>query len=439
MNKIENVLKKNEKKNEKNNKLLEKIENNQKYFELIKKSEMKTDLYNTIDNLISFFETIIGKDININNENLYLKQNVFIINHNYRGLPRSDIITYTENENKVLFKKDDQYFKQNIFYFWDKIHNLTMYYNAQDYNYLGYKEQGKDYVHILGSGCSLQIKLAIKNKLMFLGYNYLNYKIPENIMNLLKTSDSNNLKKAGSKLINFIADITRDRIINIKNTLINIQKIFYQIKNNKNISDNKTSLFKIHPITKKYLGKFKYIETKTSSKFFNKVNEIISSAFFKPIDPTTLITYEKNYLYVGNIIKLQNSDHVLISYMCNEIKDLINANNDTFTKTNLIYLFSNIINYEFNFHNLREKASSNSEVKQFTLAESSFYNIIDSNESDIFKDLSDEDKEKINDENYDEKEMNDALDVDIGDVEEDGEDYSGEQLSRQYFTGEIEL
>ena len=119
--------------------------------------------------------------------------------------------------------------------------------------------------------------------------------------------------------------------------------------------------------------------------------------------------------------------------------DLINANNDTFTKTNLIYLFSNIINYEFNFYNLREKASSNSEVKKFTLTESSFYNIIDANESDIFKDLSEEEKVKISDENYDEKEMNDALDVDIGDVEEDGEDYSGEQLSRQYFTGEIEL
>jgi hypothetical protein len=124
--------------------------------------------------------------------------------------------------------------------------------------------------------------------------------------------------------------------------------------------------------------------------------------------------------------------------MCNEIKDLINANNDTFTKTNLIYLFSNIINYEFNFYNLREKASSNSEVKKFTLADSSFYNVIESTESDIFKDLSEEEKEKISDENYDDKEMNDSLDVDIGDIEEDGEDYAGEQLSRQYFTGEIE-
>ena len=123
--------------------------------------------------------------------------------------------------------------------------------------------------------------------------------------------------------------------------------------------------------------------------------------------------------------------------MCNEMKELINANSDTFTKTNLIYLFSNIINYEFNFYNLREKASSNSEVKKFTLADSSFYNVIEATESDIFKDLSEEEKEKISNEKYDDKEMNDALDLDIGDVEEDGEDYAGEQLSRQYFAPDI--
>jgi hypothetical protein len=170
------------------------------------------------------------------------------------------------------------------------------------------------------------------------------------------------------------------------------------------------------------------------------MNDIISSAFLNPIDPTVSITYENTYLYVGNIIKLQNSDHVLINYMCNEFMELINANNDNFTKTNLIYLFANIINYEFNFYNLREKASTNAEVKKFTLAESSYYNVMEGNESDIFQDLSEEEKNQIQEENYDSKEMNDALDVDIGDAEDDdGEDYAGEQLSRQYFTGEIEI
>jgi hypothetical protein len=438
LNKIKAGIKNSQKNVEKSDKIFQKIENSKKSFDLIKDAQSKTDLYNTIEKLINFWETIIGKDVNINNDNIYLKQNVYIINHNYRGITRSDIITHTENENKILFKKDDPYFKQNIFYFYDKTQNLTMYYNAQDYNYLGYKEQGKDYTRVYGTGASLEVKLAIKNKLLFLGYSYLNYKIPQYILELLNI---NELKKAGSKLINFISDITRERISNLKNTLINIQKIFYQIKN-KGSQENKFSHTKIHPITTRYLNKFKNIETNNSSgnKFFSKMNDIISSAFLNPIDPTVSITYENTYLYVGNIIKLQNSDHVLINYMCNEFMELINANNDNFTKTNLIYLFANIINYEFNFYNLREKASTNAEVKKFTLAESSYYNVMEGNESDIFQDLSEEEKNQIQEENYDSKEMNDALDVDIGDAEDDdGEDYAGEQLSRQYFTGEIEI
>lgn len=434
-NKIDLTIKNNQKLINYYNKVLEKINENIQLFEYIKKDELKNELYKTIDNLVNFWESIIGKDVNINNDNTYLKQNVYIINHNYRGITRSDIIIHTENENKILFKKDDQFFKQNILYFWDKTQNLTMYYNAQNNNYLGYKEQGKEYVRLSGTGCYIDIKLSIKNKLMFLGYDYLNYKIPENILDLL---NSNNLQKAGSKLINFISDITRDRIINLKNSMLNIQKIFYQIKN---YSKNSVNLNKLHPIAKKFINKFKYIENKTSSgnKFLSKINEIISSAFLKQIDPNTSITFEKDYLYVGNIIKLQNSDHVMISYICNEMKELIDGNNDKFTKTNLIYLLSNIINYEFNFYNLREKANSNSDVKKFILSESAFYNVIETNETDIFTDLTEEEKEELAEENYEEKERSDAIDVDIGDQYEDEEDYSGEQMIRPYSTGEFEI
>jgi hypothetical protein len=102
-------------------------------------------------------------------------------------------------------------------------------------------------------------------------------------------------------------------------------------------------------------------------------------------------------------------------------------------------MFANIINYEFNFYNLREKAASNAEVKKSTLSESAFFSTIEVSEADIFKDLSDDEKAQAEEENYDAKEMEDAIDVDIGDEEEDGEDYGGEQLSRQYFVGEIEI
>ena len=113
---------------------------------------------------------------------------------------------------------------------------------------------------------------------------------------------------------------------------------------------------------------------------------------------------------------------------------LIDTNTDNFTKTNLIFLFANIINYEFNFYNLREKAASSSEVKKSILSESAFFNIIESEETDIFKDLTEEEAALAAEQNYDAKEMDDALDVDTADEEED---YIGEQMSRQYFSGEI--
>lgn len=426
-------LKQAEKKTYRLERIINKLEDYEKTYDKMMNQELDSELYKTVDDLIQYWESIIGKDININNENMYLRQNVYIIDHNFRGQIKSDLTIHTENENKVLFKKDDTFFKQNIFYYWDKTNNLTMYYNAQDYNYLGYKEQGKDYIRVSGTGCVLQVKLAIKNKILFLAYPYLNYKIPHTILENLngKKVDGSNLKNAGLKLNEFVANITRERIVNLKNTLLNIQKIFYQIKNKYNPK-------LAHPVAKNYISKFKSIQTitKNGAKFLSKINKIIEAGFYKPNDFSSSITYEKNYLYVGNIIKFQNSDHVIISYLCNQIKELLEANTDTFTKTNLIFMFANIFNYEFNFYNLREKASANAEVKKSILSESAYFCSIETNELDIFQELSEEEEQQIIEDKYTEKEMNDALDIDTGNNEDD-EDNMAEQITNQYFSGEI--
>jgi len=84
------------------------------------------------------------------------------------------------------------------------------------------------------------------------------------------------------------------------------------------------------------------------------------------------------------------------------------------------------------------KANLNPEVKKFTLMESNFYNIFDENETDIFENLSEDESDEIKEEKYDDKEKNDALDVDLGDIDDDDPDEKYEQLSRTYFVGEIE-
>jgi hypothetical protein len=246
-----------------------------------------------------------------------------------------------------------------------------------------------------------------------------------------------------NKIIYFISEIIRERIINLKNSFINIQKILFQIK-------NKYSGTVVHPITVKYVNKFKTIETSSDKiKVFNKLDDIISSVFFQEISNIKNITAEKDYIYVGNLFKIQNSDHILISYLCNQIIDLINLNSDQYIKTNLIYLFSNIISYEYNYYNLREKANNNSEVKKFTLLESNYYNVFDENESDIFKQLSDDNTDDITDEQkeeiasnlYDESEKNDSIDVDYLDdnIDEIDVEEINASLSRGYSIGEFDL
>jgi hypothetical protein len=366
---------------------------------------------------------------------------VFIINNNYRGHLINDII-YTEKQNKILFKKDDSFFKQNIYYYFDKTNNVTLYYNSTNLNYLGYKEQSKDYVKIYNSGSMLKKILSIKNKLLFLGYSNLNYKISDDILKI------NNMNKQKTELILFVSNIIRNRIINLKKILLNIQTIFYQVKNKFSVNNN--------PIINKFIDKFKIIETKNNFKFFDDINILIKSIFFTKLDSNISFYYDNNYINVENIIKIKNGDNILINYFCDQIKLLIDVNTNTFTKNNLIFLFCNLINYEFNLNTIIDQSNSIPDIKKILLNEYYYNYYIVSGEIDIddveitnteiiqlikddnFVNLDEITKVEI-EEKYDIIEEENSLDVDFGDINDnDDDDDDDNQLYTGYYSGEIE-
>jgi hypothetical protein len=376
-----------------------KIHNNDYEYDI---ENLGSDLYEHVERMITNWEKIIGENVRINNTNLYLRNNVYTIDHDYYGKKSNKVMTFTDADNAIIFKKNDLHFKANVYYYFDKEKDIYMYYNSRSFNYMGYRS-GKDYYNIINTNANLLPIYSIKHKLLFLGYTNLNYPMDKEMSEYVD-SDINVVQ---GKMRKFVSDIIRNRVKNLKNSLVNIQRIINQLfTNNKKLKNEQ--------IAKNFYKKFKDLTiVKNGDRIFDNINEIINTSFFTKLDKNIKITFEKDYLYAGNLIKVLNTDQKLIMYICNEFDKFLSINNDEHTKITLIYLFSNIINQEFNFHNYRETSMALSDVKRFMTMESNVYTKIEIQEVDIFNGLNDEEADDLRDELLDEKEMNDAIDVDF--------------------------
>ena len=378
---------------------------------------LSSDLYEHVEKMIVEWESVIGENVRINNMNLYLRHNVYTINHDYYGQVASKTMTFTDADNVIIFKKNEPHFKANVYYYYDKDKDVYMYYNSQTYNYMGYRNN-KEYYNVIDTNANLSPIYSIKNKLLFLGHTNLNYPINKEMAEYIDAD----INVAQGKMRKFVSDIIRTRIKNLKNTLVNIQRIINQL-----LTDNKK--LKVEQIAKNFYKKFKDLSTsKNGIRIFDNINEVINSSFFTALNKDIKITFEKEYLYAGNIIKILNTDQKLIMYICNEFTNFLNINDDVHTKITLIYLFSNIIHQEFNIHNYREFSMSFSDVKRFMTMESNVYHKIEIQEVDIFNGLNDEEADELREEMIDDKEMMDAVDVDL-DEDDDG---GNEQLADTY-------
>ena len=201
------------------------------------KSKFKDEISQIIYRFVQKLESLIGKDININNSNYYLFNNIYEINHDYRGNKKQSIFI-SEKEQKIKFKQNDSYFKQDIYYYDDTSNQVSVYYSAIEKFLIGYKENSKDYVRVANTDCYLKIHHSITNQLKMFGFNFTNYKLNPK----LKDIDE------------YVNNILRIRLQNLKNSFSIIQQIIYQTKNSYSGSS-------LNPISKYYQSKIKSINT----------------------------------------------------------------------------------------------------------------------------------------------------------------------------------
>lgn len=384
---------------------------NEKYIDELK-NKFNVEISEIVATFINKLESLIGKDNNINNKNYYLQYDVFEINHNYKGT-KQDSIFITDKEQKIKFKKNDKYFKQDIYIYDDTINKVTIYYSAIEKYILGYKEINKDYKILHNTDCYIKIHYSVKKQLELLGFNYINNRIGNDIKNINE----------------YINNILRIRLQNLKNSLSEIQQIIYQVK----------TMFKgsnINFIAKLYQTKIKSINTydDNGDRIFKDWTIINNSLYYENIniEPNIQVLPNKSRFISSDILqKFITNDNIIIFYIVQQFNLLLDINTDNHIKINLAYMIINIIFQLFRNFTNSENAFYNINVKKF------YYHIITKSElSDIIDEIdptkmTEDELEKYKEQKYDDIERLDALDADQEPTNKDFGDEDTLLLDRQ--------
>jgi hypothetical protein len=203
---------------------------------------------------------------------------------------------------------------------------------------------------------------------------------------------------------------------------------------NKNNHFKKTLETLYSNIIKQYIDKFKTLNyyNDNGERIFEDWNTIISSVYFISLKSNVNIDVTSDILNVNKLIKLNNNDNLLLYYLCQQIEEFITINSDPYNQSKLVYLLSSIINQLFDQHNINETIYMNNEVKKFnmlltniTLYEQEI-DLIDIEEEIDTEKLTDEQKEKINNEIDDLNEASEGMDIDLDndmDITDDTDDH----------------
>jgi len=322
-------------------------------------------------------ELIIGKNINLSGNNIYLAYDAYIIDHDHNGFKIDNPIIITEKENKIIYKRNHDFFKTDVIYFNNNRLQIDIYYDAISHLLLGYKEKTKNYEYAKRIAY-IKINYSIKNKLKMLGYKYKYtelYKIIENI-------DKEELKDTQQVLRNIISDISRLRINNLKKTIIDIQRYIYRAKYNYKVEideeliEEQTDIF-----INKYLGKLNNIIVRNKEdKIFKNWKIVKNGIFLQELNDKIInMDIQNKYILFDDISYYDYHGNLILYYIIEQLDKLIEYNTNKIIQTNITYFIIDIINNIFELYN-EEILIRSYDIKRFSYimnSETYIYDTID--------------------------------------------------------------
>jgi len=327
---------------------------------LLKRYDTETN--NNLDNYVIEFvdrlSKILGPKIKVQDKIIYLKETVFIIDHDYFGNLIKKPFYILSSDNKIFLANKHPSFNKDVFYYKDKANNMYVYYDSITCQYLGYSDNNKN-IKRLRNNVSIKIELSIKDSLMYMGYENQYY----NIYHVDKDYQKNLPSNLGSDTKEVALKIIRNRMNNLKQIIIRIQSIIYNIRNSGEIISN-YNIEEKH-IVSEFINKLKKfnIKDETGTNNIFKHSNIIHKLPINYNIPDNLnLELNENYLDVNNINSLSNSDCKLIFYIILNFNMLLDYNKQPVIESELSHLIIKIIRYLFNLY---YRPYSNYNVRKF--------------------------------------------------------------------------
>jgi hypothetical protein len=327
----------------------------------------KEDYFNFIGDFITKIESIVGKDYNVSNQNIFLRYDAYIIDHDHNGHAIDKPIIIIDTNNKITFKNNDPFFDTDVFYYTNNKLDIDVYYDAHTKLLLGYKEKNKEPQLTKKNNIYIKINYSILTLIKLAGYPSKVIKIDEKLEEYEnENKDKSDIKRAGFEYI--VSDICRNRIVILKKLLTDFQKYIYRFAYNYYATQPDTEEVN-YDFINEYKDKVNKIvlsnDAKKINKFLYKWKVIKNSLFFESIhnkldhmsiSKTVNANDISNYDYNGNLI---------LFYLITEMGKLLDANDDKFNSVNLAHLLLNMIITFYDDFNV-ERLLENNNVKRFS-------------------------------------------------------------------------
>jgi hypothetical protein len=414
-----------------NTKLMNKL--NDKY----KNNITKDNEYAYIDKFIDIIKDTIHDDLN--KQNIFLKDNAYIFDHDYLGNQLDKQIVITDKDNKINFKAAHPFFNTDVIYYTSyKNGKIDVFYDALTRVLLGYKEENKQPIINKNNKRLIQINYSIVNKIKLLGY-------PSQLMDLyemkrdhLREYVNDVGEDIDNKLKNeFLLNIIRNRHQNLKNLMYKFQRLLIRLVNSYVIKkkeekeegvfqkeDNDYFINKFDSLVELYRKKINNLNITSSTGSHQVFKHWKGICEITKVDKIKDVTIDNNTINYEKVNNYDNNGNMLLFYIIDEWTSLLEFNENKTNKSSLCLLIIDFINVLFDLYN-EEKFKYKMDYKQFyyfihsatyidsvkdTIGETEgiYEEFVDEN-----KELSEEEKEALEDA----QEEEDALDVEGDEID----------------------